>query len=77
MLKKLFGPKHTFKDALLILEKGLWSGEITLNGEEDADRLPIVERASFQRSLRVRIFAPLVSYANVRWSGRSTFSDAS
>lgn len=38
MFKKLLGPKHTFKDALIILEQGLRNGEITLDGEVDADR---------------------------------------
>lgn len=37
MLRKLLGPKHTFKDALVILEKGLRSGEITLNDERRTD----------------------------------------
>jgi len=31
MFARFFGPKHTFKDALIILEKGLRSGEITLD----------------------------------------------
>lgn len=30
MLEKLIGPTHTFKEGLLVLEKGLRSGEITL-----------------------------------------------
>ena len=40
MFEKLIGPKHGFKDALLILEQGLRSGEITLDGEAEADRTP-------------------------------------
>ena len=35
MFEKLFGPKHTFKDALLVLEQGLRSGEITLKDEPE------------------------------------------
>ena len=37
MFKQLLGPKHTFKDALLILEQGLQSGEITLNGKDEIE----------------------------------------
>ncbi len=70
MFERMFGPKYTLKDALLILEKGLRSGEISLDSDEEIDRTVIVEGARFQMCSRVRVFAPLVSYANVRWSGR-------
>ena len=37
MWQKLFGPRHTFKDALITLEKGLRSGEISLSEETDQE----------------------------------------
>ncbi len=33
MLSKLFGPAHTFEEALIILEKGLRNGEIVLDND--------------------------------------------
>lgn len=77
MLRRLFGPKHTFKDSLIILEEGLRSGAITLESAADSYRIPIVVRTRFQHSARVRVFAPTVSYSNVRWKGRATASSTS
>ena len=68
MFGNLFGPKHTLKDALILLEKGLRSGEITLQEGTDAPRTPVVERARFHQSLQVQVSAPRASYLNVRWS---------
>lgn len=50
MFTRLFGPKHTFKDALLILEKGLRSGEITLESVEDPEP-PLTKRGPQIRSI--------------------------
>ncbi len=40
MLEKLIGPKNRLKDALLILERGLRNGEITLDGKPENNRQP-------------------------------------
>lgn len=34
MIGRLFGPAHTFEEALVVLEQGLRSGEIVLSDEE-------------------------------------------
>jgi hypothetical protein len=39
MFRKLFGPRHTFNDALRLLETGLRSGDITLRDDSRSDSL--------------------------------------
>ena len=50
MLRALFGPKYTLKDAMIILEEGLRSGEITLDSEPEADRVPEAKDNNLQTS---------------------------
>ena len=44
MLEKLIGPKYTLKEMLLILEKGLRSGEITLQDAGETKCMPTADR---------------------------------
>jgi cold-inducible RNA-binding protein len=59
MLEKLIGPKHTFKDALVVLENGLRNGTITLNDDAKPAASVIVDTGDMKHSTKTLIVGNL------------------